>query len=124
MSKLPIEFTSDDFYNLDFNNRHRAVEHANYKLREYFEKCPVVYGEKMQATQTFIWVKPEATIPARSPHLLGATHRAYLVGVEEIEKEPCLHEDVDTGRRGTQVIGWCKDCGAELVATWSSKEPA
>lgn len=57
------------------------------------------------------------------------THRAYLIGVEEIAKQPCEHEpelrqDFIPSGVATFIVPVtkCKHCGVKLKATWHEEE--
>lgn len=93
---------------------------ANYALVEMLLRATVVYGRM----DTFIF----------SPNDLRDedTHKALLINIEPIVKEPCKHEpEIIVQTFNLKQIGHnyytlnlnpkCKHCGVYLVAEWKAK---
>lgn len=92
---------------------------ANKKLNELIESMPVVYGKPLHPTNPY----PEdlKRYQWSENRISRDTHKARLAFIEEIVKEPCLHEPyINILTRPFTTIE-CKHCGVELVATWSAK---
>lgn len=75
----------------------QATEIANEKLNALIEAAPLIYSNPDSQGILSEWDKEE-----KGPYP-GDTHKARLMFVEELGKEPCKH------------------CGIELRATWEAK---
>lgn len=108
-------FKSDDFYSLDFDNRHKAADLANAKLNALIDALPTVYGSEHKTS--YQWTVRRC---------LSDTHQAKLMFIEPIIKEKCAHEQVvnvfiDRVYPARPFKTTCIKCGVELIATWSEK---
>ena len=86
---------------------------ANVLLREHLLTATVVYCDKDELHFSGV-------------DKIGYTHKGYLIGVKEIEKEPCKHEPLRRSlgieKNDYEYKAFCKHCGVELQATWSEKK--
>jgi hypothetical protein len=86
-----------------------ARDFANDKLSKYLANCPRVYGYKDKGWGV--------------EHDEYDTHTAILFDIQEIVKEPCVHEpsSITTVINGQNVIGidrsTCGKCGARIKPT-------
>lgn len=92
-----------------------AANIANEKLNELIKCSPTIYN------------RPGEYLCRQE----NATHRAKMMFIEEIKKEPCNHEPIlysvnaifrPEGRLPSDEHYRCKHCGVELVAEWSEKK--
>lgn len=105
-----------------------AARLANEILNKLIESSSVVYCNKNVAEIGNVWTDHTQKMD---------THRAHLVFIEEIKREPCSHEPENlkfiTNRNGMisildvqktlyNPIKKCKHCGVELRSTWSEKK--
>lgn len=110
MSKF--KFTPDLFYDLDYNNRHRASEHAQAALDKHLETLDIV--KRSAATGTF----------SQSNNYGDETHTAVLFNLELIEKKKCTHPAYLAKK--ADELGYihaftCRDCGIKIKpATWKA----
>lgn len=126
MSKL--EFTAADFE--DANLIHdwlmvgggikvtcyspeKAARLANARLAEILKDAKVVYGRYDIITNTISFSDPQGRQNTANGH--EDTHRALLINIEKLPKEPCKHEPLpsltwDTACRRCgvllEIIGW------------------
>lgn len=93
---------------------HKASEIANEILREYLESCPVVWGTVGSVSSSWHSEKPGTYIQE------NYTHKARLICIEEIAKEPCKHTIIEyTLKTGHPVTSAkCAHCKKTLVAEW------
>lgn len=89
---------------------------ANEKLNKLIESWPVFYcSEPDDKENSFLYVK-------RFKENCD-THKVYLAFIEEIPKEPCIHEPYI--KYHPDAVGVypnyseCQKCGVKLKATWS-----
>jgi len=83
---------------------------ANLKLKEHLLSATIVYCDKDELHFSGV-------------DEIGYTHKGYLIGVEELPKEPCKHEPKNRFD-GPNTQDWttvCCHCGVELVADWKAK---
>jgi len=95
------------FYLEDFTNcfsEKYAAEAANAKLNKLLLSATIVYCDKDELHFSGV-------------DEIGYTHKGYLIGVEEIKIEPCIHEP-DFPGYGNLI---CKHCGLEIYADWKAK---
>ena len=97
----------------------KTVADCEEKLNALIESAPVVYCSKPDKENSHLW----------NHHKCDGygTHKAHLMFIEEIKKEPCKHETYEKNTFDGAFFGspWttsCKHCGVELVATWSEKK--
>lgn len=79
----------------------------------------VMYGEIMPSSGKFIWADDKTT------HILACSHRALLINIEELPKEPCKHEPEGVFEIINCVANQynkCKHCGKKLTAKWTVAE--
>lgn len=120
-----LTFTPEDFngkpdYPLPQDMKTYIANQANEKLNKLIKSWPVVYAEKKEGFQ-----------PWHNVEFVGATHKARLVFIEELPKEPCKHEPA-WDLRSALLPGLiapsyfgnpkCYKCGVELVAEWKEKK--
>lgn len=107
-------FTTDDFVHKCTASGvmlpYHAAEIANEKLQKLIEESPTVYGSMIMKDSV-------VGVPFGEVSSQEDTHKAKLMFIEEIPKEPCKHEP---NLLNQKIGGWfCKHCGVELKATWS-----
>jgi hypothetical protein len=78
---------------------------ANAKLDAWLSEARVMYGD----TVINSWSGVRET---------RDTHRALLIDIEELPKEPCKHEPIG----GDSLVSNRMRCGVELKATWEAAE--
>ena len=108
MSSAKWKFEPSDFnYEAHLSNLY-AAETANAKLEEW----------KREATVAYANLNFPPDIPRNAD-----THRALLIDIEELSKEPCKHEPLEKPTiERMQGIVRCKHCGVKLKATWEPAE--
>lgn len=104
MKNKDLKFDSGDFPFRDAALNANAAYYANKKLQEYLESCPVVYGNMEYVFDT-----------NGKEH--WCTHKARLICIEEIPKEPCKHKPRWVGNMKTNE---CLKCGIEIIAEWKA----
>jgi len=137
MSKMKDFFKPEDFiapYGYAGLNRMEAdlaANAANEKLNKLMKSWPIVYGHGETPGASSLW-NMNGPEKERAPH----THKARLAFIQELPKEPCKHEPVNTIFTDRHKIdleneiafnrqpskSHCKHCGVELQATWSEKK--
>lgn len=121
MSKL--KFTPIDFAGSTGNNFHvswdDAAAIANARLAEMLVSAKVVYG----------WFNGDGACRFSELKVIGsdkgeATHRALLINIEEIKREPCEHEPMRScgGPKAFYSENECKHCGVKLKAKWEESK--
>lgn len=108
---------SQDYATNNLNTAVCAANIANAKLNALIYAAPVVYGKYNEAYLNF-----------GQPQTTSLTHKAHLMFIEELVKEPCKHEpyhsnaNVILASNPPQIpkpIYKCRKCGVELKAIWS-----
>lgn len=102
------KFEPSDFWNIDLSPRFIA-DRANSLLDQWRKEATVVNGKIKETNSGWdcAWTVGKSS---------ADTHRALLIDIEPLHKEPCKHEptfhdnDVDA----------CKHCGVKLKATWEA----
>lgn len=93
------------------------VDAANAKLAQWRAQATVVYGKP----EVGAWTDIENKL---------ATHRALLIDIQELPKEPCKHEPPEltplqllaAKQNGfTQSSTHCRHCGVKLRAEWKEE---
>lgn len=97
----------------DFNilklTQESVADQANKILNKLIESSPVAYGSTKRPLDG--WNEKEYE---------SSTHRARLMFIEEIKREPCIHEPVIHDSSNFKCVEYkCHKCGVELQATWS-----
>lgn len=114
---MKLEFKPEDFKEQSFAGTTTIIQaayDANKRLAEMLSSATVVYNN--EKSPKYNW----------SPTLIhDDTHKALLINIEPIVKEPCKHEDFMEYPRGVVGVwpkyGKCNECGVELVAEWKAK---
>lgn len=78
------------------------------ELEKLIEAAPVVYGTNDGLSY---W-----------DNIRFGTHKARLMFIEELEKEPCKHVPMFFADGEPSNFFKCKHCGIELVAEWKPKD--
>lgn len=83
---------------------------ANAKIQSLIDAAPTVYGKRNQ------WDITDGT----QDSLTGCTHKAKLMFVEELKREPCKHQPIgdDWTMKNGLWLGTCEYCGVKLEARW------
>lgn len=85
-------FKPEDFYYLDFDNKHKAADLANEKLNKLIEDSQTVYGYGITPTASSLW-NMNGPEKERCPH----THQAKLMFIEPIAKEEKQENYIEVG---------------------------
>lgn len=85
-----------------------ACEKANRKLDEWRKHATVVYNAE-GVDDGEAWEKKK---------YIDATHRALLIDIEPLHKEPCKHEPY-TITNSPDIK--CRHCGVKLKARWEAE---
>lgn len=115
MSKL--EFKPEDFNALYGDcplTKMSIVKIANARLAEMLKDAPVVYFDDEASMNE----KGTIDCATRKPRNKD-THRALLVNIEELPKEPCKHEPKRDWPHSPQYF--CRHCGVKLVIRWEAE---
>lgn len=108
-------FKHNDFVGLFPHDAEAAAYRANEKINALIEEAPVVYGMTTEDDHVY------------SKHLTSNyTHKARLIFIEEIVKEPCKHrpeQRIKTSENGSIIhsIYKCGLCGIEIEPHWKEK---
>lgn len=108
------KFEPRDFCNPPSDKRY--VDLANAKLDEWRAEATVVYGFQEISGEIHWGIE----------HSPGDTHRALLIDIEPLPKEPCKckHEPKRDNPGSLNFdkffgVSECRHCGVTLKATWS-----
>jgi hypothetical protein len=118
----PSDFT-DPIAPLD-HWKQKIADQANAKIQKLRDEAPIAY--KYHDKIISYWNTQEVLGRPDNP-----THKARLMFIEEIKKEPCKHEPVlfsinavyrPDGRLPEDENYICKNCGVSLQMTWSERK--
>lgn len=132
MSKL--QFTARDFAGstelIDHISWKDAAEVANARLAEMLSEAKVVYG-----TSSTRGLLPDVWSKSAVAYGVPDTHRALLINIEELKREPCEHEprmyykrDANDNfvKSGSAMVRSyeheCLKCGVKLKAKWEESK--
>lgn len=89
---------------------------ANDILEKWLSEAKVVYG----LVTPNVWCEDKDDFKSSM-----LTHRALLINIEEIKREPCKHEPkFEQGGVQSLTANTCKHCGVRIVvADWKQEEP-
>ena len=112
-----MKFKPEDFEKHWLANRNYvwtsegAAKVANDVLEKWLKDAKVVYG----------WIDSDTWSGRHTDN----THRALLIQIEEIKREPCKHEPkFEQGGVQSLTANTCKHCGVRIVvADWKQEEP-
>lgn len=112
MVGVSMKFKPKDFESLQNFGFDDMAEIANAVLEAWLAEAPIVYGLcKTGSIQMFTESAPS-----------NATHKARLVCIEEIEKQPHVHRPYSqTLMFGPNNVIKC-ECGAEIEQVWEAKK--
>lgn len=119
--KMKQFFKPDDFSKARTNFDCASI--ANLILDDEIKKAPVLV--QLEPEKTFGWFEADGFTPKYFKR------KARLMFIEEIQREPCKHEPVQTNAhviltsippKQPKPEFKCGICGVELVATWSEKK--
>lgn len=111
MNKL--EFSGADFSEWMLCGRKTIAEKAQEKFRLWLEEQRKIFGFST-ANDSALDLSNASYLPEKK-----FTHKGFLIYIEAIQKDPCLHSSI-TSMIGSDY-GECIYCGEKMIRLWAPR---